>query len=336
VIITSFILLLLHSIAGSTVIAENWKARPTGLVQSLIDSGGGSAYNDPTRGRGPKFSIPKVMLGFELGQVDTFSLATINFGDILSNSSTGKAEVDQAYMGHRFNDHFQIKLGLFPHLISREHYTPYFERVFYPKAPASSISLGNSTGLEISGAPIKDFEYYFHLSEACGKSVVVSTGQKGKNYCYSSTFIYHYGELDLYGAYGFSEHAGADPSHGPGLENYNLGFDLDFWFFRLKTEYLLGKNLFGLKAKSEASLSSQISYRPVERIEIAIRHGQGIHKNGPAKTTLSNTNLGLNIWFESKHKMQLSHTISGKDRKRWTGNGGFRDHATHLLYQAYF
>jgi hypothetical protein len=164
---------------------------------------------------------------------------------------------------------------------------------------------------------------------------------------------YDYGELlHFEAAYGYSQEAG-----GKGTEDYTV-MDIGVISYitpqlNVKAEYISGENINGETGISQSCIVGTAAWHFTPGLEAVIKHYQAsYHPDGGESSSLGNTHLGFNIYFEAvdylineinekrrqslqKNRIQLNIVLT-QGGNEWAGKWGYRDAGFIVQFQHKF
>jgi len=199
----------------------------------------------------------------------------------------------------------------------------------------------------------KGFGYDVMIANQAGRSAAVTGAGEGKGNSYAVRGMFDWTEaLHVEASYALSEEAGGVLT--PGSEDYSsydIGIDSNLGQLGLKAEYIAGFNTKGRKDFDENALSLTAQYAINNTFEPTIKFIKGSSDKAGATTSLTNTYIGLNIFFEqyndkfdrnskrnrNAHKLVLNYVVASGDTDGvYGGLKGVKNNEWIMQWQAKF
>lgn len=230
--------------------------------------------------------------------------------------------------------------------------------------------------------PWKGFGYDLMIANQAGRSAAVTGAKEGNGNSYAARAMFDWTELlHLEASYALSEKAGGVEGQtvykatggfvdandkdfaafgtkkldkdSEDYSNFDVAFDSNFMDgANVKAEYISAHNIKGKKDYDEDAFSVTAQYAINNMFEPTIKYIQATATadSDADSTSLSNTYLGLNIFFDAfddkmsrsakrkrnAHKLVLNYIYASGDTDTFSGLGGYRADAWIMQWQAKF
>lgn len=311
---------------------DELKVKWFGYIQSTAEQGDGLMDVENAENNGFRFGADRIRIGYKAKMGKAFSKLQVDFNKADSgNSGLLPQIIKDAEVGYKLHSAASIKMGIFKTPVGMDFNGSGAKLDITKRGMEKSLVLERSTGLMLSGRQIgPGLSYDIGVFNPTTRSSVVNGGTVGDSIAYAGRIMYDRGKtIHAEVSYGESEQAG-----GTGTDAYkvlDIGAISHVGNATLKAEYISGENIEGTRG-DQTVWFVHAGYNVNSTFEPVVRYYQGDYQD----STLGNTFLGLNVFFNSASRLQLNYVLASGDKWDWTGAGGYKDNTFLAQYQLLF
>lgn len=314
--------------------SANAEVKVTGAVQINAKSGEGTNGNstDPTTDAtsGLRFGAGHVRLAAAFSKDNSFGKLMLKM-----DGGTLATPIYLGFVGHKFNYGFlnSITAGIFKNPLGMEFNVGSLNQDVVEFSPVKYLSGGTVTGAMLKGELGFGLSYDLALYNSqmalgAGDTIADSADNNvGEAFGKALKLAYDRNAIHFQVGYAMDEDARDEIAGNPNYASKKLDIGATYKANNLKimAEFLTSKDeltdivVADSEELTQTAMYFHVGYKFMKNMEAVVRYSTGKYEYTAGGTTidatLSNINLGLNIWGNDTERLQVNYILAGGDKR---------------------